>query len=167
MITLVAAMGRNRVIGREGRLPWRLPAEMRHFRRTTMGQVVVMGRKTYESIGGPLKGRTNIVLTRDPDFRAPGCEVRHSVAELLQDPRPLFVIGGAEVFRQLLPCADEMILSRIDADFEGDAFFPAWAEDEWEVVSRTPHPRDAENPHDFVIEHYRRVKHPGRAGRAD
>ncbi|BAD42098.1 dihydrofolate reductase [Symbiobacterium thermophilum IAM 14863] len=161
-------MGRNRAIGREGRLPWRLPAEMRHFRRTTMGKAVVMGRRTYESIGGPLKGRTNIVLTRDPGFRAPGCEVRHSVAELLQDRRPLYVIGGAEVYRQFLPHADEMILTRIDHDFEGDAFFPAWSEDEWELVGSTPHPRDEENPYDFVVEHYRRRRIPaGGAGQTE
>ncbi|MEW8978307.1 MAG: dihydrofolate reductase [Symbiobacterium sp.] len=167
MIILVAAMGRDRVIGRDGRMPWRLPAEMRHFRRTTMGQVVVMGRKTYESIGGPLKGRTNIVLTRDPHYRAPGCEVRHSVADVLADPRPLYVIGGAELYRQFLPHADEMILSRIEGDFPGDAFFPEWDESEWELLSATPHPPDAENLYGFTVEHYRRVAHRGGAARAD
>ncbi|MBP2018386.1 dihydrofolate reductase [Symbiobacterium terraclitae] len=167
MIILIAAMDRNRVIGRDGRMPWRLPAEMRHFRRTTMGHVVVMGRRTYESIGGPLKGRTNIVLTRDRSFRAPGCEVRHSVAEVLADPRPLFVIGGAELYRQFLPHADEMILTRIDHEFQGDTFFPAWEASEWELVEATPHPRDDENPYDFVIERYRRAAHQGRPVRAD
>lgn len=157
MITLVAAMGRDRVIGREGQMPWHLPAEMRHFRRTTRGQVVVMGRKTYEAIGGPLKGRTNIVLTRDPGFAAPGCEVRHSAAELLTDERKLFVIGGAELYRQFLPHADEMILTRIDHDFEGDTYFPAWEPTEWELVSSTPYARDEQNAYDFIVEHYRRA----------
>lgn len=156
MITLVAAMGRNRVIGRDGQMPWHLPAEMKHFRRTTRGQVVVMGRKTYQAIGGPLKGRTNIVVTRDPGFEAPGCEVRHSVAELLADERPLFVIGGAELYRQFLPHAAEMVLTRIDHDFEGDARFPEWAPAEWELVTAAPYVRDERNEYDFTVEHYRR-----------
>lgn len=167
MIALIAAMDRNRVIGRDGQMPWRLPAEMRHFRRTTMGHVVVMGRRTYESIGGPLKGRTNIVLTRERGFTAPGCEVRHSVEEVLADPRPLYVIGGAELYRQFLPHADELILTRIDHEFPGDTYFPAWDESEWELVEATPCPRDDANPYDFVIERYRRAAHQERPARAD
>lgn len=158
MIALVAAMGRNRVIGRNGAMPWHLPAEMKHFRRVTRGQVVVMGRKTYESIGGALKGRTNLVVTRDPSFVAPGCEVVHSVDDLLRDERALYVIGGAELYRQFLPHADVMFLTRIHSDFDGDTLFPAWDEREWRLVEAEPHSRDEKNAYDFTIETYHRVR---------
>ncbi|MFZ5816976.1 MAG: dihydrofolate reductase [Bacillota bacterium] len=158
MIALVAAMGRNGVIGREGRMPWHLPAEMKHFRRVTRGQVVVMGRKTYESIGGPLKGRTNIVLTRDPSYRAPGCEVVHALEELLLEERPLYVIGGAELYRQFLPHADRLILTRIHHDFEGDTFFPKIDPAQWRLTAAEPHPRDEQNEYDFTIEWYERLR---------
>lgn len=158
MIILVAAMGRDRVIGRNGRIPWHLPAEMKHFRRTTRGHVVVMGRKTFESIGGALKNRTNIVVTRDPAFQAPGCEVVHAIGPLLADERELYVIGGAEIYRQFLPHADRMVLTRIDAAFEGDTFFPAWDEGEWRLVATECHPRDEQNAYDFTIETYERVR---------
>ena len=167
MITLLAAMDRNRVIGRDGQMPWRLPADMRHFRRTTLGHVVVMGRRTYQSIGRPLEGRTNIVLTRDKNFQAPGCEVRHAGEEVLADPRPLYVIGGAELYRQFLPHADEMILTRIYHEFPGDTFFPAWDPTEWELVKARAYRRDEGNPYDFVIERYRRATHQGSPVRAD
>lgn len=157
MIALVAAMGRNRVIGRDGEMPWHLPAEMKHFRRVTRGQVVVMGRKTYEAIGGPLKGRTNIVLTRDPDFEAPGCEVAHSLEELLHDERSLYVIGGAQLYRQFLPHADVMHLTRIDFDVDGDAFFPEFDPTEWRVTAAERCARDEKNAYDFTIERYERV----------
>lgn len=158
MIALVAAMGRNRVIGKDGAMPWHLPAELKHFRRVTRGQVVVMGRKTYESIGGPLKGRTNIVLTHDPGFEAPGCEVAHSVEALVADERPLYVIGGAQLYRQFLPHADVLHLTRIDADFDGDTFFPEIDPDEWRVVAAEPHPRDEKNAYGFTIETYQRIR---------
>ncbi|MFZ5828201.1 MAG: dihydrofolate reductase [Bacillota bacterium] len=158
MIALVAAMGRNRVIGKDGTMPWHLPAELKHFRRVTRGKVVVMGRKTYESIGEPLKGRTNIVLTRDLDFEAPGCEVAHSVEALLHDERPLYVIGGAQLYRQFLPHADLMHLTRIDADFEGDTFFPEFVLAEWRLVAAEPHPQDEKNLYSFTIETYERIR---------
>ena len=157
MIALVAAMGRNRVIGKDGTMPWHLPAELKHFRRVTRGKVVVMGRKTFESIGEPLKGRTNIVLTRDPDFEAAGCEVAHSVEALLRDERPLYVIGGAQLYRQFLPHADLMHLTRIDAEFEGDTFFPEFDLAEWRLVAAEPHPPDEKNPYSFTIETYQRI----------
>lgn len=158
MIALVAAMGRNGVIGKDGAMPWHLPAELKHFRRVTRGQAVVMGRRTYESIGGPLKGRTNIVLTRDPGFEAPGCEVAHTVEALLEDERPLFIIGGAQLYRQFLPHADVMHLTRIHADFDGDTFFPEFDPAEWRLVAAEPHPRDEKNAYDFTIETYQRVR---------
>lgn len=157
MIALVAAVSRNGVIGHEGKMPWHLPAELKHFRRLTRGQVVVMGRKTYASIGGPLKGRTNVVITRAPGFEAPGCEVVHSPEELLHDQRPLYVIGGAQLYQQFLPHANLLHLTRIHADFAGDSFFPEVNPGEWRLVDAIPYAKDERNPYDFTVETYRRV----------
>lgn len=158
MIALVAALTRNRVIGRDGGMPWHLPADLRHFRRLTRGQTVVMGRKTYASIGRPLPDRVNIVVTRDRQFAAPGCEVVHSVAALLGDGRPLYVIGGAELYRAFLPHADRMHLTRIHADLPGDTFFPAYDERAWRLTSAEAHPRDERNAYDLTFETYERIR---------
>jgi dihydrofolate reductase len=156
MITLVAAMGRNRVIGREGHMPWHLPADLYRFRRLTKGNVVVMGRKTYESIGGPLDERINYVLTRDASYEAPGCEVVHAIDAILEMDGPVYVIGGGELYRQFLPLAGELRLTRIDAEFDGDRFFPAWDEAEWELVETKTRPKDERNAYDLTFEVYRR-----------
>lgn len=158
MIVLVAAMGRGRVIGQGGKMPWHLPGEMKHFRQTTRGQVVVMGRKTYESIGGALKDRTNVVVTRDPHYQAPGCEVVHSISSLLEYERPVYVIGGEELYSQFLPYARRMVLTRIDGVFPGDTFFPRWDEAKWQLVASDFHPRDEKNAYDFTIETYERIR---------
>jgi dihydrofolate reductase len=161
VIALVAAMDRNRVIGRDGRMPWHLPADLAHFRRLTRGHAVLMGRKTYQSIGGPLKGRTNLVLTRDRSFVAPGCTVVHDIADLLRavrpDQGPLFVIGGAEIYQLFLPHAGVLHLTRIDAEFEGDTFFPAWDPAAWERTEALLRPKDEQNPHDCTFETWRRA----------
>lgn len=154
MIALVWAMGRNRVIGKDGKMPWYLSADLIHFRKLTRNHVVVMGRKTYESMGGALPRRTNIVLTRDPAFAPPDCEVVHSIDEVLRDERPIFVIGGAEVYRQFLPHAQKLHVTRIHADFEGDTFFPEYDESEWELTSSTFREKDEKNPYDCTFEVY-------------
>ncbi|HYF80944.1 MAG TPA: dihydrofolate reductase [Symbiobacteriaceae bacterium] len=156
MIALVWAMGRNRVIGKDGKMPWYLSADLIHFRKLTRKQVVVMGRKTYESMGGALPKRTNIVLTRDPAFAPPDCEVIHSIDQVLRDERPIFVIGGAEVYRQFLPHAHALHVTRIHADFEGDTFFPEYDESEWELTSSTFREKDEKNPYDCTFEVYAR-----------
>ncbi|MDA1107633.1 MAG: type 3 dihydrofolate reductase [Proteobacteria bacterium] len=150
MISLIAAMGRNRVIGKHNTLPWRLPADMRHFRRVTMGKPVLMGRKTFESLGKPLAGRTNIIITHDLTYHAPGCRVVHSVAEALTAAGvsdEIMVLGGADIFAQFLPHAARMYLTHVHSDFDGDAFFPAFDASAWVVTERTRHEADAENPH--------------------
>lgn len=156
MIALVWAMGRNRVIGKDGTMPWYLSADLIHFRKLTRGHVVVMGRKTYESIGGALPKRTNMVLTRDPHFAAPGCEIVHSVEAVLRDARPVFIIGGAELYRQFLPHAQTLYITRIHAEFEGDTFFPEYDETEWELVASTFREKDEKNPYDCTFEVYTR-----------
>jgi dihydrofolate reductase len=157
MIALVAALGRNGVIGAGGTMPWHLPADLKHFRRLTRGHVVVMGRKTFESIGGALKGRTNLVLTRALTFSAAGCEVLHAIEPILQEERPVFIIGGAELYREFLPHADRLYLTRIDAEFAGDTFFPAFDSAQWRLVAAEPREQDEKNPYDLVFETYERA----------
>ena len=121
-IALIAALAENRVIGRKNRLPWRLPADLRRFKSLTMGKPVIMGRKTYESIGKPLPGRSNIVVTRDPDYRAQGCQVVHSLDQALEagaGHAEVMVIGGAELYRQALGRAQRMYLTLVRAEVEG------------------------------------------------
>ncbi len=140
-ICLVAAMARNGVIGREGSLPWRLPGDLRRFKSLTFGHPVIMGRKTCDSIrsvlGGPLPGRTNIVLSRGPDFGAPGCLVAASMAAavrlagLAPGGEDCFVIGGGEIYRLALPLATRLELTEIDAEVEGDVYFPLFNREEW------------------------------------
>ncbi len=154
-VTLIAAMAHNRVIGIDNSLPWDLPADMRHFREQTMGKPILMGRKTYDSIGRPLPGRQNIVVTRDPAVAIEGCDVVHSIEEALQivgDAPEVMVMGGESFYRQLLPRADRLLLTLIELEIEGDAWFPQWEEAEWEEVAREDHPADERNcwPYSFV-----------------
>lgn len=157
MIALVAAMDQNGIIGKDGKMPWHLSADLIHFRRLTKGHKVVMGRKTFESIGTALRGRTNVVLTRDPQFTAPGCEVIHSIDEVLDDTGRLFVIGGGDVYRQFLPHASELHLTRIHASFDGDTSFPSFEPSEWTLASATFRPKDEKNPYDCTFEVYHRT----------
>jgi dihydrofolate reductase len=155
-ITLVVAMARNRVIGRGGRLPWRLPADLRHFKAVTLGKPVIMGRRTWESLGRPLPGRRNIVLSRTPGYQAPGAEVVTSLCKALlvtADAPEVMVIGGARVYERALPVADRIHLTEVLAEPEGDTRFPELPADEWREVSREHRPADADNPHacDFVV----------------
>jgi len=148
-ISIVVAMAANRVIGNNNRLPWHLPADLKHFKQTTMGKPILMGRKTWESIGRALPGRTNIVITRDENYAAPGCVVVHSIEAAMQAAQQqdeVMVIGGAEFYRQVLPRADTIYLTRIHQDFEGDAFFPELDETGWQEVARVDCDADDRNP---------------------
>ncbi|MCX7039949.1 MAG: dihydrofolate reductase [Spirochaetes bacterium] len=160
MISLVAAVAAHRVIGNQGRLPWRLPADLARFKRLTTGHAVLMGRKTFQSIGRPLPGRRNIVLSRDPDFSAAGCQIARSVGDSLtasglsvDGGGELFVIGGASTYELFLPLADRLYVTRIAAEVPGDAFFPALDEKAWQLVEKTPGTVDAANPlpHEFLV----------------
>lgn len=129
VLALIAAVARNGVIGAGNRLPWRLPEDLRHFKATTLGHPVIMGRKTWESLGRPLPGRRNIVVTRNASYQAAGAEVVTSLDEALHSASgasKVFVIGGAELYRLALAAADELILTEIDRDYEGDAVFPGF-----------------------------------------
>jgi dihydrofolate reductase len=142
-ISLIAAMAKNRVIGLNGKMPWHLPADLKRFRKITMGSPVIMGRRTFEAIGKPLPGRTNIVLTRNPKFKPPECQVFSKLDQALefcQNNAELFVIGGADLYQALLPGANYLYLTEIDKEFDGDTFFPVfesayWREEERQTVS--------------------------------
>jgi dihydrofolate reductase len=139
-ITLVAAVGRNGVIGRHGDLAVRISDDLRRFKALTMGHPIVMGRKTWDSMGGPLPGRRSIVITRDPSWRAEGAEVTHSVPSALElaGSGPVFVVGGGEIYGQTLALADALELTEVDQYLEGDVFFPILDRTAWAEVSRDP-----------------------------
>jgi len=139
-------VARNGVIGRDGRLPWHIPEDLKRFRALTMGHHIIMGRRTWESIGRPLPGRTSVVVTRDRDYSAPGVKVAHSLAEALAacaGDEEVFVIGGAEIYREALPRADRIYLTEVLADYPGDVRFPALGA-EWHEVSRDQPRRDVD-----------------------
>jgi dihydrofolate reductase len=133
-ISLIVAMSSNRVIGIDNRLPWHLSADLKKFKSITMGSPILMGRKTYESIGRPLPGRTNIVITRNPDYRPSGCEVYNDIESAMVSCRnhnEIFVIGGATFYEAMLPIADSLYLTEVRRVFEGDTFFPEIETDHW------------------------------------
>jgi dihydrofolate reductase len=143
-LNLIFARARNGVIGKDNTLPWHLPEDLAHFKHTTLGQPVVMGRKTWESLPPkfrPLPGRTNIVVTRQTDWQAVGAVVAHSLEEAMQhcpDEAHVWVIGGAEVYAQAMPLASRAVVTEIDADFEGDAFAPTF-DSRWQETTRSTH----------------------------
>ncbi len=139
LISIVAAMARNRVIGIDNRLPWHLPDDLKHFKALTLGHHIVMGRKTYESIGRPLPGRTTVIVSRDPAYRADGCLSAGSIdaaIALCQGDDEVFFVGGANLYAQVLPRADRLYLTEIDGDYPGDAFFPRFAPADWRIAGR-------------------------------
>ena len=152
-LSLIAAMAANRAIGIDGRLPWRLPADLKRFKTLTVGHTLVMGRKTHESIGRPLPGRNTIVVTRQADYAPPGVQVAHSVDEALEKAGDgeVFVGGGEEIFRQTLDRADRIYLTRIEKDFPGDTFFPEIDEAVWKVVETEDCPATDETPFAYTF----------------
>lgn len=133
IISIIAAIGRNRELGKNNKLLWNIPEDMKHFRDLTSGHAVIMGRKTFESIGRPLPNRTNIVITRETDYRAPGCTVVHSLEQSLEkaketEKEEIFVIGGGQIYEIAMPYVDKLYLTIVDADFEADAYFPEYTD---------------------------------------
>ena len=138
-IILIAAVGRNGVIGRDNDLPWRIREDLQHFKALTLGHTLVMGRKTYDSIGRPLPGRRTVVVTRRPDWSADGVEVVHSLEDALKYDGDLYVAGGGEIYRQALPYADTLELTEVDQSPDGDVTFPSVHPDAWIETAREPH----------------------------
>ena len=157
-LSLIAVIARNGAIGKDNALLVHLPEDLAHFKRTTLGAPIVMGRRTWESIGRALPGRRNVVVTRNPDFAAPGAECVSSLAaalERLRDAPKVFVIGGAALYAAALPLADELVLTEIDADLAGDVHFPAWDRSAFRETSRESHRSAQGLGYSFV--HYQRV----------
>lgn len=159
-ISVIAAISQNGVIGRDGHLPWHLSEDLRRFRRITTGHAVVMGRKNYEDIGRPLPDRKNYVLTRNRDFAAPGCSVCGSLDIALTRAEDVgetecFVIGGASVYRDAMPLATRMYITRVEAEVDGDVFFPEWG-DGWKLASEQRFPADEKNDYPTVFQIWER-----------
>jgi dihydrofolate reductase len=160
-VTLIAAMDRNRVIGRaSGEIPWKLPDDVAHFKRDTLGKPIVQGRKTYDTVGKPLPNRHNIVLSRSASS-IPGCTVVRTADEALRaagEVPEVMIIGGGEIYAMFLPLATKMTLTHVDAEVAGEAHFPAWDRDAWREVSREHHPIDDRHAHAFDVVRYVRAR---------
>lgn len=161
MISFILAMDENRVIGKDNKLPWHLPEDLKFFKRVTMGHPIVMGRKTYDSIGKPLPGRENIIITRNVNYRNDDCTVFNHLDDFLaysqQKPEEeFFVIGGAEIFNQLLSNADRLYITEIHEKFDGDTFFQEVDMEKWQLISREKGLKDEKNPYDYEFTIYDR-----------
>ena len=155
-LSIVVAMDDNRLIGNNNQLPWHLPADLAYFKKLTTGKSILMGRKTYDSIGRPLPNRRNIVITRNSKISISGCEVVSSVEKalvLIKDEDEVMVIGGASLCEQLLPQVNRLYITKIDGEFEGDIFFPQYDDLNWRQVSCESHPKDIANAysHHFIV----------------
>jgi len=160
MISIIVAASANNVIGAEGDLPWRLSDDLKRFKTITMGKPIVMGRKTWDSIGRPLPGRQNIVITRQADFVAEGCDVVASADEAIAATAgadEVMVIGGSQVYSLFLPNAERLYLTRVHADVAGDAFFPQIDESQWRLVNDEPHSAGDRNAFDYSFRIYERA----------
>lgn len=155
MVSIVVAAAENNVIGKDNDLIWHLPADLKHFKRLTMGHPMIMGRKTFEAIGKPLPGRTSIIITSQQDYTAAGCIVVHSLEEAIAKGRELdeivSVIGGANVYQQALPHTDKVYLTRVHHSFEGDVYFPELPENEWQVTEQEHHEPDEKNKYSYTF----------------
>jgi len=161
MISLIVAIARNGTIGHANELLWHISEDLRRFKAITTGHPVIMGRKTYQSIGRPLPGRTNVVVTRNADFRPEGCTVVDSfdkAVSMFGPDEEAFVIGGAQIYAQALPIADRLYLTEIEADYEGDTRFPDWDRSAWTLTAAQHFPRGAKFEHPFAFLDYTRER---------
>ena len=165
-LALIVAVAQNRVIGRDNKLPWYLPNDLKYFKQTTLGKPVIMGRKTYESIGKPLPGRTNIVITRQTDYQPEGVKVVSSVEDaikvaesvcLIDGQEEAMVMGGAEIYGLTLPHCERLYLTEVHAEVEGDAWFPEYDKSEWAEVTREDFKAEGPNPFDYSFVVYERA----------
>lgn len=161
-VAAIVACSKNRAIGRDNQIPWYLPADLRYFKQTTSGHAILMGRKTYESIGRPLPKRTNIIITRQKDYQAEGCEVYHSlldgvVAAQKMGEEELFIIGGGEIYRQALPVCHRIYYTEVELEIpDATVFFPELPKAKWELISAETHQKDEKNPHNYTFKCYER-----------
>lgn len=154
MISLIAAMANDHSIGKENRMPWHLPADLKHFKKITLNKPVIMGRRTFESLGKALPERTNIVVTQQEDFIAPNCVIVHSLHDAIKaagHADEIMIIGGGQLYQEAIKIADRMYLTFIDLNTQGDTFFPKWDERQWQEISREAHQKDALNLYDYAF----------------
>ena len=175
IISIIAAMGKNNELGKDNQLLWQLPADMKHFREITTGHTVIMGRKTYESIGRPLPNRRNIVITRETDYQKDGIEVVHSLPGALkiasleqgkkfeendEDPPAggeVFIIGGGQIYIEAIANADKLYITHVDATLPADTYFPQISCEEWEKISSESHKADEKNPYPYTFSEYKKI----------
>ncbi|KGK40971.1 dihydrofolate reductase [Nitrincola sp. A-D6] len=166
MLSIIVAQSQNRVIGVNNKLPWYLPEDLKYFKQITQGKPIIMGRKTYESIGRPLPGRTNIVITRDSSYQLPGIKVVHTLDQALElaeqqalvdGSEEVLVIGGSEIYALALPQADRLYVTQVHASIAGDAFFPVLEADQWQEMLRQDFSADGPNPYDYSFIVYQRA----------
>lgn len=162
ILSALVAIAKNNVIGKDNDLPWYLPADLKYFKKMTINHPVIMGRKTYESIGLPLPKRTNIVLTHDPYYLSSNILVAHSLEEAIAlaydlDNEEVFVIGGATIFESCFPFFDRLYITEVHAEIEGDTFFPDWDKEEWKLISEEHHSADKKNEFDYSFKIYERI----------
>ena len=161
IVSIIVAMDINRVIGKDNQLPWRLPRELQYVKKTTMGHPIILGRKNYESIGRPLPGRRNIILTRDENFSAEGCEIAHSIEEvykLCENEEEIFIFGGEQIYKLFLEDTDKLYVTVIHHEFEGDTFFPEIDWTKWKEVFVEQGITDEKNPYEYYYHVYDRLK---------
>lgn len=161
LISMIAAMSTNRVIGKDNALPWHLPNDLRFFKESTLGKPIIMGRKTFESIGRPLPGRPNLVVTTNPDFKAEGVIIVNDLDSALEvaeglvpmdAPNEIMVIGGGQIYAQALAKASRLYITQVDAEIEGDAFFPEFDRNEWFVTRNEKHQACSKNPYNYAFQ---------------
>lgn len=161
-LSLIAAVANNHVIGKNNRLVWHMPADLKHFKELTLGHTLIMGRMTFESLGSPLKGRTTIVLSRQKGYDARGCQVTHTLYDALKlakGEKEVFIAGGSQIYNEAInmPQTRRIYLTRIYASFEGDAYFPEINPEHWQLTEHTDYPPDDRNPHAYCFQTYKRI----------
>ena len=160
MITIIAAIGKNNELGKDNDLIWHLPNDLKRFKKVTAGHHVIMGRKTYESLGRPLPNRTNIIITRNLNYQANGCVIVHSLEDAIQaakaDMNP-FILGGAEIYKQAMDIADCLDLTHVDAELDADAFFPEIDTKKWKETVREDHTKDDKHQYNYSFVTYKKV----------
>ncbi|MEO7801744.1 MAG: dihydrofolate reductase [Ginsengibacter sp.] len=163
----MVAASTNNVIGKNNQLPWKLPNDFKYFKNKTWGLTVIMGRKTYESLQKPLPGRYNIVITKNEDWSAEGVTVAHTLQDGLSkaketDCKKVFIIGGAEIFKQTINTVDTIYITRVEGEFEGDAFYPALNFDEWEMISEDEHQMDEKHAYNYAFQIWKKKDKPAK-----
>lgn len=161
MISLIAALANNRAIGKDNQLLWQLPNDLRHFKQLTLNKPIIMGRKTFDSIGRPLPKRRNIIISRQPNYEVAGCDVFNSINAALtatRDVPEVMIIGGAHIYEQTLTLADRLYLTLVDDEPEGDAFFPEWDPKEWQLVESTKHEPDEQHALGYTFQTLDRIR---------